>query len=118
MAQCVFLVFIPALTLSKLALAVSIESIVRFWALLANMTIGMVLGLALGVLVAWALRVPAGARRQVVAAVAFGNVGNLPLVFVFVLVGSQGAPNNGLSCCSMDQPCVTAQPGALLPGPA
>lgn len=80
MAQCVFLVFIPALTLSKLALAVSIESIVRFWALLANMTISMVLGLALGVLAAWVLRVPASAQRQVVAAVAFANVGNLPIV--------------------------------------
>ena len=91
MAQCVFLVFIPALTLSNLALAVSIDTIVQFWALLANMTLSLVLGLVLGVLAAWALRVPAGARRQVIAAVGFGNVGNLPLTATHALCQDRGA---------------------------
>ena len=80
-----FYLFTPALTFSTLASAISLDSIQRLWPLLANMLMSSVVGLGVGRLAAWALETPVHYINVVVVAVACGNVGNLPLVFVGAL---------------------------------
>ncbi|KAL4424764.1 hypothetical protein ABPG77_000804 [Micractinium sp. CCAP 211/92] len=84
-ARICFYVFTPALTFSKLAQAVSLQSIQHFWPLLANITISVFVGFGLGQLVGRLTRTPPELRSIVMCAVAFSNVGNLPLVFVSTL---------------------------------
>jgi predicted permease len=86
-----FYVFTPALTFSTLAAAISFTSIRHLWPLLVNMTVSSVLGLAIGHFTATILRTPVEFRRLVIVAIAFGNVGNLPLVFVGALCGDTTA---------------------------
>ena len=90
-ARLCFYVFTPALTFGKLAQAMSLRALTRLWPLLANVTASICLGLAVGWAAAAALRTPRPFRALVTAAVAFGNVGNLPLVFVYALCGDRGA---------------------------
>lgn len=52
----------------------------HFWPLLANMTLSIVVGLAVGALASRALRTPHEFRVLPLVAIAFNNVGNLPLV--------------------------------------
>ena len=91
LASLCFHLFTPALTFSTLAAAISLDSIRRLWPLLVNMTISSLLGLATGWALSLTLRVPAHFRPLVIVAVAFGNVGNLPLVFVSALCADTSA---------------------------
>ncbi|KAG7671720.1 hypothetical protein Ndes2526B_g07386 [Nannochloris sp. 'desiccata'] len=86
-----FYVFTPALTFSTLAAAISFNSIRHLWPLLVNMTVSSVSGLAIGYFTATILRTPVEYRNLVIVAIAFGNVGNLPLVFVGALCGDTRA---------------------------
>ncbi|KAL4437147.1 hypothetical protein ABPG75_004286 [Micractinium tetrahymenae] len=81
---CIF-VFTPALTFSKLAQAISLQSIAHLWPLLANTTVNISVGLGAGLLLARLTGTPPELRSIVMCTVAFGNVGNLPLVFVSTL---------------------------------
>jgi len=81
-AAACFYMFIPALTFSKLASSVTIQKLGELWPLLANMTFHVLSGLIIGMLAASCLRIPSEHRNVVIAAVAFKNVGNLPLVFI------------------------------------
>ena len=90
-ASLCFYVFTPALTFATLAASISIESISYLWPLLVNMTISSGIGLIVGRTLAWALDAPPKYRNLVVVAIAFGNVGNLPLVFVGALCGDPNA---------------------------
>jgi len=80
-----FYVFTPSLTFSTLAAAISFDSIKNLWPLLVNMTFSSLSGLAIGHFTATILRTPVEFRKLVIVAIAFGNVGNLPLVFVGAL---------------------------------
>jgi auxin efflux carrier family protein len=86
-----FYVFTPALTFSTLAAAISFTSIRHLWPLLVNMTVSSLLGLAIGHGTSIILRTPLEYRKLVIVAIAFGNVGNLPLVFVGALCGDTRA---------------------------
>lgn len=77
-----FYCYSPALTFSTLASSMTVESILSLWPLLLNMTVSCLLGLAAGWLTARVLRSPQRYRNLVITAIGFGNVGNLPLVFV------------------------------------
>ncbi|PSC75420.1 auxin efflux carrier [Micractinium conductrix] len=90
-SRLIYYVYIPALTFSKLAQAVTLSSIAHLWPLLANMTISILFGLALGAALARLLRCPLDLRFLVVISCAFSNVGNLPLVFVSALCHDQDA---------------------------
>lgn len=90
-ASLCFYVFTPALTFTTLAAAMSLDSIRHLWPLLVNMSVSSIIGLATGRATAWALGVPTQFRNLVVVAIAFGNVGNLPLVFVGALCGDPNA---------------------------
>jgi hypothetical protein len=91
MASLCFYVYTPALTFSTLAASISVGSIRHLWPLLANMLLSVGAGVGAGYLCAAAVRAPARYRNLVVAAVGFGNVGNLPLVFVGSLCGDRSA---------------------------
>lgn len=91
LARLCFYLFTPALSFSTLAAAVSLDSIRHLWPLLANMGVSSCVGLGVGWVLARALGVPPAYRPIIITAVAFGNVGNLPLVFVTALCGDQGA---------------------------
>lgn len=91
-ARLCFYVFTPALTFSKLAQAVNPQSIAHLWPLLANMSVSMVVGFGVGLLVARLTRTPPELRSIVMCAVAFSNVGNLPLVFVSTLCHDRQTP--------------------------
>jgi predicted permease len=86
-----FYVFTPALTFTTLAAAVSVDSIQHLWPLLVNMTISSLVGLVIGQITATVLRTPIQYKSLVIVAIAFGNVGNLPLVFVGALCGDSRA---------------------------
>ncbi|GAB4818022.1 hypothetical protein N2152v2_005068 [Parachlorella kessleri] len=73
LARMCFYVFTPALTFSKLAQAISIESVKALWPLLCNMTISIAVGLVVGLVMAAVLRTPAQYKPHVIAAIAFGN---------------------------------------------
>jgi predicted permease len=77
-----FYCYSPALTFSTLASSMTVESIINLWPLLLNMTFSCLLGLAAGWLTARVLHTPQRYHNIVIAAIGFGNVGNLPLVFV------------------------------------
>ena len=82
LAVACFYMFIPALAFSKLASSVTIQKLGELWPLLANMTFNVLSGLIIGMLAASCLRILPENRNVVIAAVAFKNVGNLPLVFI------------------------------------
>ena len=65
--------------------AVSLDTISHLWPLPAAMTISTIIGLGMGRLSAAVLRTPPEFGSLVVVAVAFGNVGALPLVFASTL---------------------------------
>eukprot|EP00887_Chlorella_sp_A99_P005248 scaffold1.g5248.t1 len=84
-AKLSFFVFTPALIFSKLAQAVSLQSIAHLWPLLVNMCVSMAVGMLLGLAANATLGTPPPFRKLVLCAVSFGNVAKLPLVFVFAL---------------------------------
>lgn len=81
LAALCFNVFTPALIFSTLGGSLTVDSIHHLWPLLVNMSASILVGFALGYLAAAVFKTPAEYRNIVVAAIAFGNVGNLPLVF-------------------------------------
>jgi len=81
-AAACFYLYIPALTFSKLASTVTLDRLYHLWPLLVNMTWSVVFGIFSGLCAAWVMRVENRNRNIVIAALAFKNVGNLPLVFV------------------------------------
>jgi predicted permease len=82
-----FNLFTPALTFSTLAASITLESIQHLWPLLANMAVSCSLGVGAGFAAARALKVPPELRAVVACAIAFGNVGNMPLVLVNSICG-------------------------------
>jgi predicted permease len=82
-----FNLFTPALTFSTLAASITLERIQHLWPLLANMAVSCSLGVGAGFAAARALKVPPELRAVVACAIAFGNVGNMPLVLVNSICG-------------------------------
>lgn len=91
LARVCFLVFTPALTFTKLAQAVSLESIRHLWPLLANMFCSICVGLALGLAACRLLRAPREFRAHTLVSVAFGNVGQVSARVAALHAGMQGA---------------------------
>lgn len=91
LAALCFFMFVPALTFSTIAKSVTLESIRHLWPLLANMTLSVIVGFIFGYLSPCVLHTPSAYKGIVTAAIAFGNVGNLPLVFVSAFCGDKNS---------------------------
>ncbi|KDD74134.1 hypothetical protein H632_c1543p1, partial [Helicosporidium sp. ATCC 50920] len=76
-----FNVFAPAMVYSALASSLSAALFPELLALLLNLSASTLVGLGLGVAVVRLTRAPAALQELLWCCVAFGNVGNLPLVF-------------------------------------
>ncbi|KAK9835690.1 hypothetical protein WJX74_005946 [Apatococcus lobatus] len=85
LSQLLFFVFMPCLVFSKLSAAVDVKNLSTWWPLPANVLMSIVLGLAVGYATSLLLHVPTYLRLHISCAIAFGNVGNLPLVMVGTL---------------------------------
>lgn len=86
-AQLCYNCYVPAVVGSTLAAAMSFDAIAHLWPLLMNMTVSIMLGFLIGVITMRIVGAPHQFKAICIAAVAFGNVGNLPLVFVTPLCG-------------------------------
>ncbi|KAL6785981.1 hypothetical protein ACKKBG_A00915 [Auxenochlorella protothecoides x Auxenochlorella symbiontica] len=85
LARACLFIFIPCLTFGKLAQSVTLDSVLYLWPLVANIVVSLPVGLALGWAAARLTGMPRAYTPHAMCCVAFGNVGNLPLVFVAAL---------------------------------
>lgn len=91
LARVSFLVFTPSLTFTKLAQAVSLDSVRHLWPLLANMTVGIMAGLALGLVANRLLRTPREFSAHTLVSIAFGNVGQVSVCTRALHAGNVGS---------------------------
>lgn len=91
LAKLGFNLFTPAIVFVTLAQAISLAALRELWPLILNTGISILLGLGVGYIASNVLNTPREYKNHVVTCVAFGNIGNLPLVFTSSLCDDHSA---------------------------
>eukprot|EP00798_Chlamydomonas_sp_ICE-L_P012698 gene12698-15930_t len=89
-------VFVPALNSSCLASSITPSRLLHWWPLVVNLLFSTAIGGVLGIINAALVKPEPWFRPHTVAAVMFGNVGNLPLVIVATLAQSSASILGGV----------------------
>ncbi|KAM6570542.1 hypothetical protein CsatB_018527 [Cannabis sativa] len=82
LSKLVFALFLPCLIFTELGESMTLENLVHWWFIPANVLISTVVGCFLGYLVVIICRPPPQLNRFTIIMTAFGNTGNLPLAIV------------------------------------
>ncbi|KAK4275882.1 hypothetical protein QN277_018895 [Acacia crassicarpa] len=107
----VFFVFIPTLSLSNLAKALTIKSHVMLWFMPLNILLTFIIGSSLGWVLIQITRVPHHLQGLILACCAAGNMGSMCLIIIPALYDEASSPfgdkdvcnRNGLAYASLSQ---------------
>lgn len=96
----VFIVFTPALVFSRMATALTLENLFKWWYIPFNVVLCFVIGAGLGYAVVIIAKPPQHLNRLTIASCAAGNAGNLPLVLVPSLCSQKHSPFGSADVCT------------------
>ncbi|KAK4266186.1 hypothetical protein QN277_027146 [Acacia crassicarpa] len=96
----VYYVFIPALSVSILAEAITFESLVMLWFMPVNILLTFIIGSVLGWLLIKITRAPTHLHGLVLGCCAAGNVGNMPLIILPSVCKERSRPFGDEDVCN------------------
>ncbi|KAI9071837.1 hypothetical protein K1719_046211 [Acacia pycnantha] len=82
----VFSLLLPCLIFSQLGQAITLEKMLQWWFIHANMFLGSISGSLIGVAVALIVRPPYPFFKFTIVQIGIGNIGNVPLVLLDALI--------------------------------
>ncbi|CAN6468368.1 unnamed protein product [Victoria cruziana] len=98
----VFSLLLPCLIFSQLGRAVTVQKMLEWWFIPANVVLGTITGSLIGLLVALVVRPPYPYFKFTIIQIGIGNIGNVPLVLIAALCRDKANPFGDPLKCSED----------------
>ncbi|KAJ8647839.1 hypothetical protein MRB53_000862 [Persea americana] len=98
----VFSLLLPCLIFSQLGRAVTVQKLMDWWFIPANVILATISGSVIGLIVASIVRPPYPYFRFTIIQIGIGNIGNIPLVLIAALCRDKSNPFGDSDKCSMD----------------
>ncbi|KAF5747691.1 putative auxin:hydrogen symporter [Tripterygium wilfordii] len=98
----VFSLLLPCLIFSQLGQAVTVEKMIQWWFIPANVILATVTGSIIGFIVASIVRPPYPFFKFTIIQIGIGNIGNVPLVLIAALCRDESSPFGDSNKCSTD----------------
>ncbi|KAI4353595.1 hypothetical protein L6164_002532 [Bauhinia variegata] len=98
----VFSLLLPCLIFSQLGQAVTLEKMIQWWFIPANIVLASITGSLIGFVVASVVRPPYPFFKFTIVQIAIGNIGNVPLVLIAALCRDKSNPFGDSLKCSTD----------------
>ncbi|KAI9107972.1 hypothetical protein K1719_020845 [Acacia pycnantha] len=98
----VFSLLLPCLIFSQLGQAITLEKMLQWWFIPANVVLGSISGSLIGLAVALIVRPPYPFFKFTIVQIGIGNIGNVPLVLLAALCRDQSNPFGDTDKCSTD----------------
>ncbi|XP_062073074.1 protein PIN-LIKES 6 [Humulus lupulus] len=96
----VFSLLLPCLIFSQLGQAVTLQKMLEWWFIPANVVLGSISGSIIGYIVATVVRPPYPFFKLTVVQIGIGNIGNVPLVLIAALCRDKSNPFGDSNTCS------------------
>lgn len=96
----VFSLLLPCLIFSQLGQAVTLEKMMEWWFIPANVVLGSISGSIIGFIVATLVRPPYPFFKFTIVQIGIGNIGNVPLVLIAALCRDKSNPFGDSNSCS------------------
>lgn len=98
----VFSLLLPCLIFSQLGRAITLEKLLQWWFIPANVVLGSISGSLIGFIVASVIRPPYPYFKFTIIHIGIGNIGNIPLVLIAALCRDVSNPFGDSDKCSRD----------------
>ncbi|XP_030466818.1 protein PIN-LIKES 6 [Syzygium oleosum] len=98
----VFSLLLPCLIFSQLGQAITLEKMIEWWFIPANVVLGTISGSLIGLVVAYIVRPPYPFFKFTIIQIGIGNIGNVPLVLIAALCRDKSNPFGDSGTCSTD----------------
>ncbi|KAF5737316.1 putative auxin:hydrogen symporter [Tripterygium wilfordii] len=98
----VFSLLLPCLIFSQLGQAITLEKMIQWWFIPANVILATITGSIIGFMVASIVRPPYPFFKFTVIQIGIGNIGNVPLVLIAALCRDKSNPFGDFNKCSTD----------------
>ncbi|CAM6049362.1 unnamed protein product [Sphagnum compactum] len=92
LSKLVFSLFLPCLIFTQLGKAVSVEKILQWWFIPANIILGAFLGCLIGYVMALIIKPPPQFFNFFIIMIGIGNIGNIPLVIIGAICRDNNNP--------------------------
>lgn len=98
----VFSLLLPCLIFSQLGRAITLQKLLEWWYIPANVVIGTISGSLIGLIVASIIQPPYPYFKFTIIHIGIGNIGNIPLVLIAALCRDESNPFGDSAKCSQD----------------